>query len=202
MAQFVPTTLPAEEQLEQLLRQRRQHPNRIHEIDAEIRDRFLVTRAIVVLDMADFSRLTQETGIIPTLQEVYRMRDITVPTLEEHDGRVLKVEADNLYAVFQNSDTALSATAHLLNRLNATNLHASIGIGYGNVLMVGDRDLYGDEMNLASKLGEDLAQDDEILLTEAAYQALTHPNNWQFGSFSQELSDIIFNVYQLQRHPK
>jgi len=68
--------------------------------------------------------------------------------------------------------------------------------------MVGDRDLYGDEMNLASKLGEDLAQDDEILLTEAAYQALTHPNNWQFGSFSQELSDIIFNVYQLQRHPK
>jgi adenylate cyclase len=200
MTPFIPTTLPADKQLEALLRQRRQRPHLLHEIDAEIRDRFLVTRAVMVLDMSDFSRLTQTWGIIPTLQEIYRLRDIAIPTLEEHEGTVLKAEADNLYAVFTHPDEALTATEQLLARLNATNIHASIGIGYGNLLMVGDRDLYGDEMNLASKLGEDLAQDGEILLTEAAHKALTHPDDWQFHSFTRTISDVTLNVYRLQNH--
>ena len=34
--------------------------------------------------------------------------------------------------------------------------------------MVGDHDFYGSELNLAAKLGEDLAGPGEILLTEAA----------------------------------
>ena len=199
MAQFVPTTLAADKQLEVLLRQRRQHPRLVHEIDAEIRDRFLLTRAVVVLDMSNFSRLTQTRGIIPALQEIYRLRDIAIPTLEEHEGTVAKVEADNLYAAFKHPDAALPAAEHLLTRLNATNLRASIGIGYGSLLVVG-HDLYGDEMNLASKLGEDIAQDNEILLTEAAHKALTRFEDWQFASFTQSISDVTLNVYQLQRH--
>lgn len=198
MTLSISTTLPAAEQLQELLRQRRKHPDRIHEIDAEIRDRFLVTRAMVVLDMSDFSRLTQAQGIIPTLEVVYRLRDIAIPIFEEHEGQLLKAEADNLYSVFSHPDAALMAAAHLLARLNAVGLHASIGIGYGPVLAVGDRDLYGNEMNLASKLGEDLARDDEILLTEAAHRALTHAHAWEFVSFIQTISDVTLNVYRLQ----
>ena len=44
----------------------------------------------------------------------------------------------------------------------------AIGIGYGSVLDVGDGHLYGDEMNLAFKLGEDLGTAQEVLLTPAA----------------------------------
>ena len=42
-----------------------------------------------------------------------------------------------------------------------------VGIGYGRVLRIGDRDVFGQEVNAASKLGEDLATAGEILVTEA-----------------------------------
>ena len=39
-------------------------------------------------------------------------------------------------------------------------------------VMIDNEEMYGSEFNLASKLGEDLAQRGEILLTEAAFQQL------------------------------
>ena len=52
-------------------------------------------------------------------------------------------------------------------------LHASIGIGWGELLMIADDDdFYGNELNLASKLGEDIAEAGETLLTEAAHARL------------------------------
>lgn len=198
MGQFVPTDIAPDEQLALLLTQRRQQPDRAARIDAEIRDRFLQTQAIVVLDMAGFSRKTQAKGIIGTLQEIYRLRDIAMPLVAQQGGRVFKVEADNVYAVFANADAALSAANHLLTHLNAADLHASIGIGYGDVLVVGDRELYGGEMNLASKLGEDIAGHDEILLTESAHNFLVKPTHL-FDVFTHEISGVTLTVYQLQR---
>lgn len=198
MGQFVPTDIAPDEQLALLLNQRRQQPDRAAEIDAEIRDRFLQTRAIVVLDMAGFSRKTQAKGIIDTLQEIYRLREIAMPLVVQQEGRVFKVEADNVYAVFADADAALYTANHLLTHLNAADLHVSIGIGYGDMLVVGDRDFYGDEMNLASKLGEDIAGDDEILLTESAHNFLVKSTHL-FDVFTHEISGVTLTVYQLQR---
>ena len=199
MVQSVPTTLSDEQQLEALLRQRRQDSRRAHEIDADIRDRFLATQAIVVLDMVGFSYQTQEQGIIPALQQIYVLQETAIPILTAHQGRVFKQDADNLYAAFATPDAALEATEHLLTELNAIDIHASIGIGYGEVLVVGDHNLYGNEINLASKLGEDIAGDDEILLTAAAHDALT-TTGWQFVRTVQTISHVTPTVYQLQRH--
>ncbi|MEM6434663.1 MAG: adenylate/guanylate cyclase domain-containing protein [Cyanobacteria bacterium P01_D01_bin.115] len=199
MVQSVPTTLSDEQQLEALLRQRRQDSRRAHEIDADIRDRFLATQAIVVLDMVGFSHQTQEQGIIPALQQIYVLQETAIPILTAHQGRVFKQDADNLYAAFATPDAALEATEHLLTELNAIDIHASIGIGYGEVLVVGDHNLYGNEINLASKLGEDIAGDDEILLTAAAHDALT-TTGWQFVRTVQTISHVTPTVYQLQRH--
>ena len=52
-------------------------------------------------------------------------------------------------------------------------IHGSIGIGYGPTLLLDDAELFGHEVNLASKLGEDLACGDEIVLTPAAAEALS-----------------------------
>ena len=40
------------------------------------------------------------------------------------------------------------------------------------MLRLGDSDVYGEEVNIASKLGEDTARTNEILLTQRAHQAL------------------------------
>ena len=64
--------------------------------------------------------------------------------------------------------------------------------------MIGDREIYGNEMNLASKLGEDIASDDEILLTESAHDFLSQSTHL-FDVFTQEISGVTLTIYQLQR---
>jgi class 3 adenylate cyclase len=47
-------------------------------------------------------------------------------------------------------------------------VYLSVGIDYGRVLLIGDIDFFGDPVNTASKLGEDLAVKAETLVTERA----------------------------------
>lgn len=47
-----------------------------------------------------------------------------------------------------------------------------IGLGYGTVLCVGDNEVWGAEVNAASKLGEDMVKGGEILVTDTLRQAL------------------------------
>src|SRR5262249_57749957 len=68
------------------------------------------------------------------------------------------------------------ALDELLRRVNRgkpenEQLRFSYGIGYGDILDI-EGDLFGLEVNLASKLGEDLAAPGEALLTPAAAAAL------------------------------
>ena len=53
------------------------------------------------------------------------------------------------------------------NRSDAEKVLLCVGIGYGEVLRVGDTDIYGAEVNAACKLGEDIARAHEILITGA-----------------------------------
>lgn len=77
-------------------------------------------------------------------------------------------------------DDAVAAAREAIRRLEAANLvlprgrelHLAVGIGYGDVLNIGDHDVFGGEVNLAGKLGEDLAERGEILLSAAARQGL------------------------------
>ncbi len=151
-------------------------PDQIAAISAEIQAIFGETRAILILDMSGFTRSTQQRGIIAFLLRIHKMRGICTPAVAEAGGLIIKVEADNLYALFDDAPAALTAARDMLARLDAANslaaedaqLYAAIGIGYGSLLNIDDADVYGDEMNLACKLGEDIAERGQILLTPAA----------------------------------
>ncbi|MBL1173939.1 adenylate/guanylate cyclase domain-containing protein [Pantanalinema sp. GBBB05] len=167
-------------ELQRLLQERNEHPENVAEIDRQIHTNFDQDCAILVLDLSGFSRLTIRHGITHFLAMVHRMTTIATPIVQRHEGRVVKQEADNLFAVFVDVSSAVATAIAILQAFNAVNsglpedhdLHAGIGIGYGTTLVIGDEDLYGSEMNLASKLGEDLARSGEILLTEAAFTKL------------------------------
>jgi class 3 adenylate cyclase len=163
--------------LERFLDRRNEHPEQLGEIDARIRTEFERTEAIMVLDMCGFSRLTMKHGIIHYLALIRRMQRLVLPLVREAGGSVLKTEADNVFATFRDVPPALHAAQAITSELALQNrglpqdwdVHVSIGIGYGPLLLVGEHDAFGNEMNLASKLGEDLAQAGDIFLTEAAY---------------------------------
>jgi class 3 adenylate cyclase len=192
------------EELRQLLQERIEHPERVAEIDQKIRDTFAETHAIMVLDMSGFSRLTIRYGIIHFLAMIHRMNAIVAPTVEEHGGHVVKLDADDVFAVFPDVSHAVDASLDILNRLEAVNtglpeeldLYASMGIGYGEVLNLGD-DMFGEQMNLASKLGEDLAHRSEILLTEAAYKQLANDPR-EFEQIEMSISGLHLVVYKFK----
>jgi adenylate cyclase len=162
--------------LARLLDRRNEHPEHIQSIDREICERFQQRHAVFVLDMCGFSRLTVRHGIVHFLAMIRRLQLLVAPIVKRAGGRIVKTEADNVFAVFPDVPQALTAARRLaaeLTRQNAVlprdwDLHIGIGIGYGDLLMVGTHDFYGSELNLAAKLGEDLAGPGEVLLTEAA----------------------------------
>ena len=176
-----------------LLDSRNEHPERLAEIDAIIRQEFAEPHAVMVLDMSGFSRIVARYGTTHYLAMIRRMQITAAPLVRKQGGRLVKQEADNLFVVFPSSDLAV-ISARELNRAFAFantflpedwDIHVSIGIGFGEVLMVDQEDMFGHEMNLASKLGEDVALAGEILLTASAYAALTsaEPASFDEASF-------------------
>lgn len=170
----------ARDYLNHLLSERNNQPERAAEIDELMRKSFEQRVAILVLDLCNFTRVTIEHGIFHYLAIIRQMVEVATPAVTANGGRVIKQEADNLFAAFDNPSRALESALDILRALDAVNsvvtadrrIYASIGIGYGDTLVIGDEDMFGAEMNLACKLGEDIAQSGEILLTPAAFSAL------------------------------
>jgi adenylate cyclase len=146
-------------------------------VDDRIRERFLARKALLISDMAGFTRITQSEGILAFLCLIQRMRAICQPVVEREGGRVFKMEADNLFCVFDDPLAAARCGAALVEALEADNVGRpeldrvtiAVGIGWGDLLDLDGQDYYGDAMNMASKLGEDIAEDGEILITMPAF---------------------------------
>lgn len=172
-------TLPGIVELDDLLERRNNARAGRSEIDREIVRRFQRKRAVFVLDMAGFSYSVRRHGIIHHLAKIHRMRVAVQEVTRTLRGRVVKFEADNAFVTFATVDSAVKAATRVNEHVLESNATASrenqiqvaIGIGYGPILLA-DTDFYGDEVNLASKLGEDIAGHGEVLLTAAARKAL------------------------------
>lgn len=135
-------------------------------------------QVIFVLDMSGFSLLTRKHGIIHYLSMVRRMQMTAEPIIESFDGSVIKFEADNCFAVFPDTLPAVNAAIALQLAFEASNLltsdefdvHISCGIDYGKMLIIGNEDCFGDVVNRACKLGEDIALAGEIIVTKEAME--------------------------------
>jgi adenylate cyclase len=191
--------------LKRLLSERNQFPDRVAAIDQLIRKAFQQEAAILVLDMCGFSRLTVQYGIIHYMAMIHQMDRAARPAVLDNGGRVIKQEADNLYCVFPTSARALDAAQDIFRAFDAVNsvvpperdIYGSIGIGFGETLIVSGRDMFGSEMNLACKLGEDLAGKKEILLTKAAFEALPR-GRYECVPVSFSISELEIKAYRFE----
>ena len=191
--------------LSDMLSLRNQQPGRIAEIDAQIIEAFSRTVGVLVLDMSGFSRLTAHHGIIHFLAMIHKMEQAATPAVEGNGGQVVKQEADNLFAVFPSAQLALEAALDIRRATSAMNsvlvdelkIRVSIGIGYGQTLLLERQDFFGQEVNLACKLGEDLAKADEILLTEAAHQQIPD-KDYEFRAIDYEVSGMAVKAWRYE----
>ena len=160
-----------------------EEPDAAHaeEIRLGIWDKFGVEGAVFISDMASFSSTSRKLGVCHFLKMIHRARQIVAPVIEANNGTLLKCDADNCYAFFGSPDDAIRASFEVNAALFEANdlfgigeqIYLSIGIDFGRVLLVGDLDFFGDPVNTASKLGEDLAIREEVLVTR---RAIEHSN--------------------------
>lgn len=161
-------------------------------------DRFGTEGATFISDMANFSSTSRSLGICHFLKMIHRARTIITPVIEANNGKFLKCEADNCYAYFANPTDAISASFDINAELFSINqrhdidehIFLSVGIDYGDLLLVDGEDFFGDPVNTASKLGEDLAKKGETLVTERALRRASISVNENIERMIARISDI------------
>jgi class 3 adenylate cyclase len=153
----------------------------IHPTDheEEIWDRYGKKVAVMVIDSSGFSRVTEQHGIVHFLSQLMMMRKLIRKVCGKYHHHAFRFEADNVYAVFDHPDEAVHAALRIHEVIHEKKLmltpdepfRVCIGIGFGDCLYSETMEGYfGEEMNLASKLGEDTAVAGETLITEAVYE--------------------------------
>jgi class 3 adenylate cyclase len=159
-------------------------------IDARIWDLFGEDWAVMVTDLSGFSRQVAAFGITHFLQVIHEQKKLLLPIVADHDGILIKIEADSFLILFKRATSAVACAVAMQHACQLTNrrrmpeeqIRLCIGIGSGRILRIGDSDCYGQEINAASKLGEDTAKADEILVTEAVRrQCLEAQPPWRFA---------------------
>ena len=169
----------SQDRLQKLIEERLQPGADTDRIDARIWDLFGEEWCIMSTDLAGFSRGVARFGIIHFLQTIYESERMLVPIIENHDGILLKVEGDSLFVIFRNAKKAIRSSIEMQRTLRDYNKDRAeeeqvllcVGLGFGRMLRIGDADVFGAEVNMASKLGEDVAKAGEILVTKAVRDA-------------------------------
>ena len=161
-------------------------------------------RAVVFTDTADFTIRSVRDGILHFMMSFTAAADQAARLVAAHGGEVVKMEGDSLLLRFDGVAAACRAVRDmevLLRRFNrgraaSERVRFSYGIGWGVVVDLED-DLFGLEVNLASKRGEDLARPGEALLTPAAVSALDR--RWRGRLEPHASLRVVDEVVEVQR---
>jgi Adenylate cyclase, family 3 (some proteins contain HAMP domain) len=171
------------DRLEKLIEARLKPEVNKEDIDNRIWSLFGEKWAVMYTDLSGFSRRVAEFGIIHFLQTIYESHRLLVPLIEQYGGILLKTEGDSLMIIFREVGDAIDCALAMQRCMHDYNQSLSeveqvllcIGIGYGDMLRIGDTDIFGADVNAASKLGEDTARPWEILITGEAMRNVTLP---------------------------
>ena len=167
------------------------------EAGEEIRRRYETRAAILVSDFTGMVKRTDADGIIYALSLARHVEDLMASAFSAEDGQIVKAVADTIFVVFRDPGAALRAALEAQARVHRFNhgrtgrygdgtrsdpIHACMGLGFGDALVIPGQNLYGPEVNRAFVLGEDVAEGEEVLVTEA-FLAAHGPLPEGVGSF-------------------
>ncbi len=167
-------------------------------------DSFGVEACVMTLDMSGFSLSVRQGPLLDYLAQIRRMQLAVTPVVVRHGGEVVKFEADNMAAVFPTCEAAAAAAHELHSACRLASpvagpvLKIALGLDWGRFLLISGQDLYGDCVNVAFKLGEDLARAGETLISEKVRSQLA-PESWSTRSQEIEISGLHFTAYALEK---
>ncbi len=167
--------------------------------------KYRVERAILVLDLTGFTETAMKGGALHSFLRVLDAHSICLPVMREFGARFVRTFADDVVALFDEPGPALEAALEAHRRTDhfarsgrsEDPARCCIGIGFGSVYAIGPNRAMGDEMNRASKLGEDLARGGETLLTENAQRVLAPRTEHRLERV--EADDVLFPYFRVGR---
>lgn len=176
-----------------------------HRIESDLWAEFGTELAVFVLDMSGFSMLTRKYGIVHYLSMVKRMQVTTEPIVKSYGGSMIKYEADNCFAVFPTPLAAVKAALVMQHAFETSNIltsddmdiYISCGIDYGKILVIPGEDCFGDAVNRASKLGEDVAAAREILITKEAMERIPAEAAIRAREITVSISGLNITAYSI-----
>jgi TolB-like protein/class 3 adenylate cyclase len=134
--------------------------------------------AIMAVDVVGYSRLMgrDESGTLARLRQ-YRKQSFG-PALARHAGRLVKLTGDGALVEFASAVEAVSASIEFQQSMAETNrsspadsaLRFRIGLHLGDLIVDGD-DLYGDGVNVASRL-ESTAPPGGIVISRTVHESV------------------------------
>lgn len=184
------------------------NPEKLKQLENDIWDRFGESKTVVIIDMSGFSLLVQRHGVVHYLSMIKCMQSTARPIIESYGGDVVKFEADNCFAVFNEPLAGIEACISLNRVFDEANtlisgdrhIRISCGIDCGNILLIESSDLFGNPVNQASKLGEDIANPGQILVTKSAIDLVPKQSgiNYEEMRFNISGIEILACVIQYQ----
>ncbi len=174
-------TSTPQKRLESLMAARLEAGTNTKLIDKRIWDSFGEKWCVMFTDLCGFSRGTEKFGIIHFMQIIFESERLILPIIEEFDGFLIKSEGDSLLVIFKRPEKAIQCCKKIHQALHEYNetkneeeqILFCVGLGFGDILNIGYADVFGAEVNAASKLGEDTAKAWEILVTENVKNEVT-----------------------------
>lgn len=180
-----------------LIDQLNSSPEDASHIQQQIWQKYGHQKAVLALDMSGFSLTVRRDGILTYLAKIRKMQQLSKPLVKQFFGEIVKYEADNVLAVFDDCHNALNTALLISQQCQQLDLPVSIGLDYGLILLIHGQDCYGDTVNVAYKLGEDIARANEILITENVAAQLSQPLNYCLQKEQISVSGLEFLAYKI-----
>src|SRR6185436_9865805 len=151
---------------------------------------------VLCADVHGYSRL-MEADEAGTLAELRRRRTAMTRLVERHDGRIVNTWGDAVIAEFASVVEAVQCAIEVQQEVSseeaapssAQRMRFRIGINLGDVMVDGD-DIYGDGVNIASRLQE-LAEPGGIVISGPVYDQVRNKLSVGFDSLGpQQMKNV------------
>ena len=134
---------------------------------------------IMLTDIKGFTSKTASFSRAETQELLTKHRELVLPVIEKFHGRLVKTIGDAFLVAFNSPTDAVLCGVEVQTVLRSHNadkpqdekIEIRIAINAGEVAIHDDGDIYGDAVNITSRL-ESIAEPGEVFFTESVYLAM------------------------------
>ena len=173
-------------------------------LDARINNLCGTELTVVSCDSSGFSKKTHEHGIIEFMDTMVKCHHALEKIVARHGGVTLCDKADNLMLLFDGPLMATACSIEMHRWLKKRNkslpehkqYNICVGIHHGHLLRFKE-DAYGPAVNVAFKLGEDVAGKGELLITGQVNVIIKKKYRTEYSKHVT-IGSVPFDVYKVK----